>query len=82
MLLLKAIVAALNKNIDNDKSDRWSPWFIISSSGFSFGGISCRYSDGKECDSDLEFKNQSAAMYAGEKFIDLYRQLYFWRDGG
>ncbi len=56
--------------------DKWYPWFEMdnSASGFSFHAALYYYS-GSNVGSRLCFCSREAARYAGQQFVELYKQL-------
>lgn len=76
---LQIIARALNEGWKPDwtKSSQYKyyPWFDFSSgSGLSFGVFVCHYSR-SHVGSRLCFKSAELAKYAGQQFIDLYKEF-------
>lgn len=74
---LSIIRAALNEGWEPDYTNsaqaKWYPWFkYVAGSGFSFGVYRYAY-QGSGVGARLTFKSKELAMYAGEQFIDIYR---------
>lgn len=74
------ITEALNEGWKADWSDRsqekYIPWFFVSPSGFSFYDTLCRYSyPYAGIASRLCFKTRALAAYAGEQFLEVYKNI-------
>ena len=81
--MLKVIAEALNEGWQPDWSngewDKWYPWFKMddsSSAGrFSFRGSANRFSS-SSVGSRLCFKSEELATYAGNQFLDIYKDFF------
>jgi len=74
------IAEALNEkwkaDWNNSNQEKWFPWFRMSSSGFVFDGTDYYCTDANAGDgSRLCFKNEEIAEYAGEHFIDIWKDI-------
>ena len=77
---MSVIAEALNEgwtpNWDNDNERKWRPWLVMSPSGFAFCGSTFGYSLAYAgSGSRLCFKTRELSDYAGEQFIDLWREF-------
>jgi hypothetical protein len=76
---LKIIIAAINQgwipDWNNSDEKKWWPYFNLSS-GFGFSNTCYYYDDaGTTVGSRLCFESQEKAAYAGEQFLDLYKEF-------
>ncbi|MNG66043.1 hypothetical protein D3C71_344450 [compost metagenome] len=76
---LKFIVQALNEGWQpdwNSNECKYYPWFKMVGSGAGFSFIGCVYDySSQSVGSRLVFKSRELAEYAGQQFIDLYRDM-------
>jgi len=77
---LKTVTKALNEgwvpDWNNDKQQKWYPYFRLSSGVFVFCGAGYGYSFASAGDgSRLCFKSEELAEYAGKQFLDIYSAL-------
>lgn len=79
---VKLITEALNEGWkpewDNDKWDKWYPWFYMpnsSGSGFAFRGAGSQLSS-SYAGSRLCFKSNELAKYAANTFLDIYKEFF------
>jgi hypothetical protein len=77
---LKVITRALNEgwepNWNNDNQYKWYPWFYMDSPGFRFyDSYYSRTAASAGAGSRLCFKSQELSTYAGQCFLELYRQF-------
>ena len=79
---LKLIVKALNEDWtpdwENDKYDKYFPWFIMGSpSGVGFSCFGCAgWHSGSYVGSRLCFKSRELAEYAGNQFVEIYKDFF------
>jgi len=74
------ITEALNEGWKADWNDgnqeKYVPYFWVSPSGFSFSATYCYYSDPHAgFASRLCFKTRALAAYAGEQFLEVYKNI-------
>jgi hypothetical protein len=76
---LKVIIKAINQgwipNWNNSNEKKWWPYFNLSS-GFGFSCSDCTYDYSfSSVGSRLCFESQEKAEYAGQQFLDLYKEF-------
>jgi hypothetical protein len=76
---LKVVIRAINQgwipDWNNADQYKWWPWFNLSS-GFGFSLTHCYYADTHTTvGSRLCFESREKAEYAGQQFLDLYKQF-------
>ena len=79
---LKTITKALNEgwvpDWEDNRQQKWYPYFLLSSSSFVFDGLYCRYSHTAAGNSSrLCFPNEKLATYAGKQFVKIYKEFMF-----
>lgn len=74
------IARAINDNIepdwDNSDEYKWCPYFDMRGSGLGFSGTAYGgWSAGTDVGSRLCYKSKEQAIYAGETFLDIYKEF-------
>jgi hypothetical protein len=77
---IKVVIRALNEgwkpNWDNSGQYKWYPWFYMNKPGFRFDGTLCGISSTlAPGGSRLCFETEELAKYAGQQFLDLYKDF-------
>lgn len=73
-LLCKSLNEGWVPDWENNKWDKYFPWFVMGSSGFRYYDYGRWYTDSR-VGSRLCFKSRELAKYAGQQFEDLYKKF-------
>ena len=76
MIIAEALNEAWKPNWDNSSQYKWAPWFRLDKPGFRFN-VSFYYDAyaGSSGGSRLCFHSEELANYAGQQFLDIYKDL-------
>lgn len=76
IIIAEALNDGWEPNWEDYNEYKYYPWFYMDSPGFRFYGAYYGYSDTySTCGSRLCFRTRKLAEYAGQTFIELYRDM-------